>query len=201
MTLQLDVVRKSYGSNLVLRGFTGTFLLGRIAALIGPNGAGKTTLLRIAAGLQHADGGTVSRAHVVYYGGFDTMPVRGTIEAFRTALGLERTSDRRKLGRLSRGELQRVGLAAALELPSDTLLLDEPWTALEPDARDALDGELRRIAMDRIVVCSTHDLDQVARIADDFVFLAAGTAVWKKREDGNVTRDELLRLYHESKSR
>lgn len=201
MTLQLDAVRKSYGSNEVLRGFTGTFVRGRIAALIGPNGAGKTTLLRIAAGLQHADGGTVSGTHVVYYGGFDTMPVRGTIDAFRTALGLEETSDRRKLGKLSRGELQRVGLSAALELPSDALLLDEPWTALEPDAREQLDGELQRIASDRIVICSTHDLDHVARIADDFVFLAAGTAVWKKREEGGVTRDELLRLYHESKSR
>ncbi|HYC59804.1 MAG TPA: ATP-binding cassette domain-containing protein [Thermoanaerobaculia bacterium] len=201
MTLQLDAVRKSYGANEVLRGFTGTFARGRIAALIGPNGAGKTTLLRIAAGLQHADGGTVSRAQVLYYGGFDTMPARGTIDAFRSALGLQRASDTRKLAKLSRGELQRVGLAAALELPSDALLLDEPWTALEPDARDELNGALQRIATDRIVVCSTHDLDQVARIADDFVFLAAGTAVWKKREDGGITRDELLRLYHESKSR
>jgi ABC-type multidrug transport system ATPase subunit len=200
VTLQLESIRKSYGSHDVLRGFTGTFAPGRIAALIGPNGAGKTTLLRIAAGLQIADGGTVSRVKTVYYGGFDTMPLRGKVSQFRRALGLAAEGDSRKLSTLSRGELQRVGLSAALELPADALLLDEPWTALEPDAREELDRELQRIAADRIVVCSTHDLDQVSRIADDWVFLAAGTALWKKREDGIATREDLLRLYRDSKA-
>jgi ABC-type multidrug transport system ATPase subunit len=83
LTLRLEGIRKRYGSHEVLRGFSGTFEVGRVAALVGPNGAGKTTLLRIAAGLQHPNAGTVDGESVPCYGGFDVLPAHGTIDLRR----------------------------------------------------------------------------------------------------------------------
>jgi ABC-type multidrug transport system ATPase subunit len=186
----------------VLRGFSGTFLSGRIAALIGPNGAGKTTLLRIAAGLQRADSGFTRGGGVLYYGGFDLLPVKGSINELRRALGLSPVQKgSRRLSKLSRGELHRVGLDIALALATDVLLLDEPWTALEPDAREALSAELRAHAQYRVIVCSSHDLDEVARLADDVVFLTDGVGVWKRGDASGAPfdRDELIRIYRQSK--
>src|SRR5207248_9225832 len=114
------------------------------------------------------------------------------------ALGLPPVADgSRKMSKLCRGELHRVGLDVAFELASDVLLLDEPWTALEPDAREALNVRLRSTVEGRVLICSSHDLDEVARVADDVVFLAGGVALWKRREDASVAfdRDELIRVY------
>lgn len=193
-------VRKRYGSTDVLNGVSGTFAAGRIGALIGRNGAGKTTLLRIAAGLQRATSGTVASGRVLYYGGFDSMPVRGRINALRTSLGLpDVDGGSRTLSKLSRGELHTVGLDLAFALATDVLLLDEPWTALEPDARDMLNERLRLFAREHVVVCSSHDLGEVARVADDVVFLQDGIANWVRREDGPFDRDALTRIYRQAR--
>jgi ABC-2 type transport system ATP-binding protein len=199
--LGLQDIHKSYGSRVVLRGFSGTFLPGRLGALVGPNGAGKTTLLRIAAGLQFADHGSVTSADIVYYGGFDSLPVAGTVTSLRRALGLTPAQPGRdgSLRALSRGQLHSAGLDAAIDMGRSILLLDEPWTSLEPDARERLNERLRLIASEgRVVVCSSHDLDEVARIADDVVLINAGASIWRRREneaEGRFDRDAILELY------
>lgn len=200
-TLLFDHVDKSYGSLQVLKDFHGTFVRGRIAAIVGPNGAGKTTLLRIAAGLQSPTNGAVIKSGGLYYGGFDLLPRKGCVDDLRHALGLQpvRQGDR-KLSVLSRGELQQAGLDAAFDLDPEVLLLDEPWTALEPDAREALNIRMRDASFSHIIVCSSHDLDEVVRVADDVVFLAHGAATWKRRESaGSFDRADLLNTYRESK--
>ena len=128
--------------------------------------------------------------------------MRGRIDDLRRALGLGVTAGgERRLSRLSRGELHAVGLDLAFELASDVLLLDEPWTALEPDAREALNDRLRLFAEQHVVVCSSHDLDEVARVADDVVFLQDGVARWMRREEAAFDRDELIRVYRQGKQR
>ncbi len=202
MPLEVTALHKTYGDREVLRGFNGTFESGRVTALIGPNGAGKTTLLRIIAGLQRADSGTVSGGRVLYYGGFDLLPSRGTVNQFRHALGLPKhaADGARQLRQLSRGERQGVGLDAAIELAPAVLLLDEPWTALEPDSRASLNETLRLIAHDRVVLCSTHDLDEVIRVAEDVVFLSNGLGTFKRHTATEMPdREELVNLYRESR--
>ncbi len=196
----VEAVWKSYGTTEVLRGVSVVFSPGRLTALVGPNGAGKTTLLRIVAGLQHPTRGRVLAHDVLYFGGYDLLPVRGTIVRFRRALGLgDAGADRRALATLSRGQLQQVGLDASLDLAPETLLLDEPWSSLEPDARDRLNERLALFAASgRIVVCSSHELDEVARVADDVAFLRDGAVQSVRRESlgGNrFDRDGLLVRY------
>jgi ABC-2 type transport system ATP-binding protein len=196
--LELSSVTKAYGANSVLRGFSGRFPAGRVAALVGPNGAGKTTLFRIAAGLQRADSGEVHGGHVLYYGGFDVLPQRRTLGELRNALGLNPVpTGYRKLFSLSRGELQLAGLQIAFELSWGVLLLDEPWTALEPDARETLNAQIRDAVAERVILCSSHDLDEVARVADDVTFLRDGVGVCVAREDypDGFRREDLIRMY------
>jgi ABC-2 type transport system ATP-binding protein len=197
--LRLVDLCKSYGARMVLRGFSGDFTAGRVSALIGPNGAGKTTLMRIVAGLQSCDSGAVfTPAAVAYYGGFDTMPLRGTVRELRRALDLEPGTDRRRLSRLSRGELQQCGLDAILDLQAKIVLLDEPWTGLEPHARRDLSARLANVAAaGAIVICSSHDLDEVARVATDVVFLDDGKAVWKS----GAAPGELIDLFADARVR
>jgi ABC-type multidrug transport system ATPase subunit len=200
VSLRFEQVAKSYGGTPVLRELSITFEAGRVAALVGPNGAGKTTMLRIGAGLQFADAGRVDATDVLYYGGFDTLPLRGTIDGLRRALGLGPAPDgRRSLSRLSRGQLHQTGLDIALESNCSTLLLDEPWTSLEPDAREALNERLSAAAAaGRLVLCSSHDLDEVARVADEVAFLRDGVITRVRREeldDPRFDRGMLLQRY------
>jgi ABC-2 type transport system ATP-binding protein len=202
-SLRFFDVGKRYGAIRALSGCTFAFGPGRVAAIVGPNGAGKTTLLRIGAKLQFADSGHVEVRDVLYYGGFQQLPVKGMVNQLRASLGLGGASrhGNRKLSTLSSGELQRVGLEIAFDLDRDVLLLDEPWGSLEPDSREELNRMISSYAVRHTVLCSSHDLDEVARTADDVVLLSDGEGQLYKREDfgGQFNRDDLLDVYRQSK--
>lgn len=195
--LALNEIRQSYSGAVVLNEVSFAIPAGVVVGLVGPNGAGKTTLMRIAAGLQVPDAGRVSSRRAGYFGGFDTLPVSGTINGLRRGLGLQpHAAGSKRLSKLSRGELQSVGLVAAFELGCDVLLLDEPWTSLEPDRRDALSTRISDYARTgRSVVCSSHELDEVARVAQEVLFIGGGQLIRVQAENGGFDRENLLRLY------
>jgi len=77
---------------------------------------------------------------------------------------------------LSGGEQQRVGVARALAADPDLLLMDEPFAAVDPITRDALQAELARIHRDtgKTIVFVTHDIDEALRLATDIAILDHG---------------------------
>jgi osmoprotectant transport system ATP-binding protein len=77
---------------------------------------------------------------------------------------------------LSGGEQQRVGVARALAADPELLLMDEPFAAVDPVTRAALQGEIVRIqrATKKTIVFVTHDIDEALRLASDIAILERG---------------------------
>ena len=128
---------------------------------------------------------------LVYLGELRGMPAadaRSEATELLTALGLgERTKD--KLEKLSLGNQQRVQIAASLMADPSMLVLDEPFSGLDPIAVDAMSAMLQqRTASGIPVLFSSHQLDLVDRLCDALVILSQGRVV------AAGTREELIAM-------
>lgn len=182
---------KSYGRHSVLQDVSFLLQAGEILGLVGLNGSGKTTLLRILAGLVRPDAGAArwvgkrspTAAALVYFGGGDTLPPSLTAKRWATLFDVEESVERcngRRVGRMSRGSRQRVGLSVAFARdPLSTLLLDEPWEGLDPVSGEWLTGSLRERVRGGYgsVIVSSHRLHDLVTVANRFVVLANGAAI------------------------
>jgi ABC-2 type transport system ATP-binding protein len=181
--LELAAVTKAFGSRQVLNQAWLQVRAGEAVGLIGANGAGKTTLLRIAAGLVRPDGGSVrwsaitsdEEARIQYYGGEMTLP--SSVPARRWAsLFKVRIDDRRRIGRLSRGGRQMLGLRVLLSGDeADLLLLDEPWEGLDPEGSAWLTDTVRRWrSRGAALLISSHRLYDLDSVCTRFLLLDNG---------------------------
>ncbi len=94
-------------------------------------------------------------------------------------LGLESNLRERYPHQLSGGQQQRVGVARALAADPQVLLMDEPFGALDPVTRGALQQEMTRIhrLLGRTIVLVTHDIDEAPRLAEHLVLMDHGEVV------------------------
>ncbi|HSE81393.1 MAG TPA: ABC transporter ATP-binding protein [Gaiellaceae bacterium] len=168
---------------------------GEVFGYLGPNGAGKTTTIRLLLDLIRPTRGRASIAgHDVnaasvearrltgYLPGELKPPAQSTAAGFLAHLGrlrggVERTAVEelaarldldlgRRIGDLSKGNKQKVGVIAAFMHDPEVLILDEPTTGLDPIRQeDVLDLVRERAAAGRTVFLSSHELDQVEHVA------------------------------------
>lgn len=188
---------RRYGRSTVLAGLDLTLAAGEALLLLGPNGAGKSTLLRTLAGLARADAGSVriggrpvpeARGRVGFLSHesllYDDLTVDENL-AFAARLHRLRERDvvaqalasvgsaeqgPRLVRHLSRGQLQRVALARAFLHAPDLLLLDEPYTGLDPRSAAELTALLSRYRADgRALIVVGHQpepgWDAITRVA------------------------------------
>ncbi|MFP1591641.1 ABC transporter ATP-binding protein [Escherichia coli] len=101
------------------------------------------------------------------------------IDELMTLLGLESNLRERYPHQLSGGQQQRVGVARALAADPQVLLMDEPFGALDPVMRGALQQEMTRIhrLLGRTIVLVTHDIDEALRLAEHLVLMDHGEVV------------------------
>ncbi len=196
-------VCKEFGAERVLHQVDLELRAGSFTSLVGPSGCGKTTLLRIIAGLETADAGTIElRGHG---GGAPRLGVvfqQGSLLPWKTvwrnvALGLELagvdratisdrvdralslvhlTGSERKLPyQLSGGMQQRAGIARALAIDPDILLMDEPFASVDAQTREELHDELLSIweGSGKTVLFVTHSIDEAIVLSDEVVVLGA----------------------------
>jgi len=189
---------KRYGRTLALRGVDLHLEAGELVGLLGPNGAGKSTLTKIACGLVRHDGGTIEVARPLgYLAELFRFPDWCTAEELltlhqeltRSAGGAAERAEllelvgladatRVRVGAMSKGMQQRLGIAQALVGGPRVLLLDEPTSALDPAGRRtvrALLEELRRREV--AVLLNSHLLSEVELVCDRVVIVARGEVV------------------------
>lgn len=194
MILARDV-EKRYGAKRVLRGLSFRLDRGGTLLVTGPNGSGKTTLLRLVAGLAAPTKGElevgVERSELGYLGheallyrdltALENLELYGRLYRVperreRSGMLLERFGVWEVRGDLvssySRGMTQRLALCRALLHDPSVLVLDEPYTALDGEGAELLDGELAAIAGQKTIVISTHDPERVAARATERLVLA-----------------------------
>ena len=202
---QLTGVVKRYDATTALNGLDLTIRPGELLSLLGANGAGKTTAVRLLLGLGKPTSGearvfgqdprdTASRTrvgamlqvarlpetlrvreHIDLFSSYypDPMPMSEVIEAAGLQ-GLEK----RKYGQLSGGQQKRTLFALAVCGNPDLLILDEPTTGLDVEARRGLWKQIRAfIARGRSVLLTTHYLAEAEALADRVVVINKGVVV------------------------
>ena len=196
VALELQGVRKAYGSTVVLDDVDVHVVRGDRIALVGPNGAGKSTLMRMLSGVETPDRGARVEGHnlVTQYFAqdeatrldpnltvYDTLGAASSVEmlpAIRNILGgfLFSGDDVTKPARvLSGGERTRLAVARMLLCPSNTLLLDEPTNHLDIDSTDVLLDALADF--DGTLVFVSHDRYFVDKLATTVIEVGHGAAV------------------------
>ncbi len=197
-------ISKTYGGGEALRDVDLDFPRGKLTSLLGPSGCGKTTLLKIIAGLIDADRGSVAvngkkvsapgpeRAFV--FQDFALLPwatvlrnvafgleLRGTAKEEREAIARRYVADVGLAGfedkyphELSGGMRQRVGLARALCVDADVLLLDEPFSAVDEQNRRKFQEDLIRLRtnQNKTFIFVTHSIEEAVYISDRIVLLS-----------------------------
>ena len=111
---------------------------------------------------------------------WDKARTNARVDELLTLVGLPPADYRRRYpAQLSGGEQQRVGLARALAVNPDTMLMDEPFGALDAITRSKLQVELRRIHQElgQTIIFVTHDIDEAVRLADEIVIMREGRIV------------------------
>jgi ABC-2 type transport system ATP-binding protein len=180
---------------------------GEVFGFLGPNGAGKSTLIRILLDLIRPTAGTVSvlgrrpnhrepdlRASIGYLPGELRMPERSTAGAYlhhlarlRAGRGAEEIAPlaerfnldlRRRIGKLSKGNKQKIGLIQSFMHEPELLILDEPTSGLDP----LLQREFHQLVRDRrnlgvTVFMSSHVLSEIEDIADRVAIIRSGRLV------------------------
>jgi ABC-2 type transport system ATP-binding protein len=204
MSILLKNISKNYGDQKALNGVTLTIEKGQITGLLGPNGAGKSTLMKIitgailpSSGKAMVNGVDVIASPLEVQRSLGYLPehnpqylelyVREYLEYVaqlykvdkeriptvieQTVLGPEQ---HKKIGSLSKGYRQRVGLAAALIPDPEVLILDEPTTGLDPAQLIEIRALLKNIAANKTVLFSTHIMQEVVELCSSCIFLQGG---------------------------
>jgi ABC-2 type transport system ATP-binding protein len=201
-------LEKRYGEKIALGGVDLRVEPGELIGLLGPNGAGKSTLTKIACGLVRAGSGSAevngapagsaeARATIGYLAELFRFPdwlsadelvglhqrlagSPGEVEERRELLslvGLEEAAEVR-VGAMSKGMQQRLGIAQALVGSPKLLLLDEPTSALDPMGRRVVRDLLRELRSRGVaVLLNSHLLSEVELVCDRVAILDAGVVV------------------------
>ena len=212
MKLEVKNIRKSFGEKEVLHGVSFQVEGGKALGLLGRNGAGKTTTIRILMDVFHANSGEilldgkkfVPSMHqigylpeerglypkrkvidqMVYLAELRGMGAREARESARKKLARLEISEHenKKLETLSKGNQQKVQLAATLVNDPKIVILDEPFSGLDPVNSQILKDVVSELIADgRLVIFSSHQMSYVEEFCDNIAIIDKGQVVLEGR--------------------
>jgi ABC-2 type transport system ATP-binding protein len=210
MSIKVQSISKFYGAQKALDSVSFTINKGEIVGFLGPNGAGKSTLMKILTGYIPASTGEVLvnnfslrnekikaqkctgylpehnplyldmyvKEFLQFNAAIYKVPKKDVEQCIKN-VGLTPESHK-KIGQLSKGYRQRVGLAAALLHNPEVLILDEPTTGLDPNQLVEIRNLIKTVGKNKTVLFSTHIMQEVEAICDRVILIHKGTIVADK---------------------
>ena len=208
MKIEVENITKSFGENSVLKGVSIEAESGKAVGILGRNGAGKTTTIRIIMGVFApdsgevlADGEKINRDRIrigylpeergmypkkiiidqlVYFAvlkGMSKAEAKASAEYWLEKLQMSEHKNRR-LDNLSKGNQQKIQLAATLISNPDIIILDEPFSGLDPVNAMLLENIVREfIGSGKIALFSSHQMNYIEEFCDDIYILNGGRIV------------------------
>ncbi|MGN0394502.1 MAG: ABC transporter ATP-binding protein [Coprococcus sp.] len=208
MRLELKDIKKSFDGKEILHGISFNVESGKALGLLGRNGAGKTTTIRIIMDVFHADSGEVMldgkpfkftsdqvgylpeerglypkriiNEQLIYLAQLRGMSKKEAEKSTSKWLEKLEVSEyaKRKLDTLSKGNQQKVQLAATLVANPDIVILDEPFSGLDPVNSQILKNVIRELISEgKIVIFSSHQMSYVEEFCEDIVIINHGEVV------------------------
>lgn len=210
MSIEVQNISKNYGAQKALDNISFSVKKGEIVGFLGPNGAGKSTLMKILTTYITADEGEAKvnghdvsseiksvqksvgylpehnplyldlyiREYLAFNADIYKVP-KSRIEEVIQLTGLTPESSK-KIGQLSKGYRQRVGLACALLHDPEVLILDEPTTGLDPNQLVEIRELIKNIGKNKTVFLSTHIMQEVEAICERVIIINNGKLVTDK---------------------
>ena len=220
MSIEVTNLSKSYGAQKALDSITFSVKKGEIVGFLGPNGAGKSTLMKILTTYLAADEGVALvndknvisdtkevqkiigylpehnplyldlyvREYLAFNADVYKVP-SSRIQEVIELTGLTPESHK-KIGQLSKGYRQRVGLANALLHNPEVLILDEPTTGLDPNQLVEIRNVIKNVGKDKTVFLSTHIMQEVEAICDRVIIIDKGKIVADKKLEVLIAIDK-----------
>ena len=208
MKIELKNINKSFDKKHILKDISFSIKSGRALGFLGRNGAGKTTTIRILMDIFRGDTGEIlldgkkfnreeykigylpeergmyQKVNIldqlIYFGelrGMSRKSAKESGEKLLKKLGIAEYANK-KLETLSKGNQQKVQLAEALITDPDIIILDEPFSGLDPVNAQSLKNIIKEnIAKHKIVIFSSHQMSQVEEFCQDIVFIKAGRII------------------------
>lgn len=204
MSLYIQNLTKKFGDQVALNGINISIDQNEIIGLLGPNGAGKSTLMKCIVGIHHFDEGQIvfngndileeeiaSKKNIGFLPENNPLYLdmyvkeslqflanihqisKSRIEEVIDLVGL--TSEKnKKIGQLSKGYQQRVGLAQAIMHEPDLLILDEPTNGLDPNQIIEIRNVIKKIGEEKTVLFSTHIMQEVEALCTRVILIHQG---------------------------
>jgi len=208
MSLELNNVSKSFGKTIALKNINLSFEKGRIYGLLGPNGSGKSTMLKLMTGLVFPDEGTVmlngkpvtrkSSEQVaflteldMFYDGFTVGETVEYVASQFADFSIEKASrllqelnldSKKKVNSLSKGNRGRLKLVMTLARDTAAILLDEPFSGLDPMVRDSIVNSLLKYIdfENQVIIIATHEITEIESLLDEAIAIHYGEITAKE---------------------
>ncbi len=225
MSINVQNITKTFGNQKALDNISFSIAKGEIVGFLGPNGAGKSTMMRVLTTYHQADSGTATvngfdvqkaarsvqksigylpehnplyvELYVKEYLAFNADVYQVNKQKIKEVIeqtGLTPEANK-KIGQLSKGYRQRVGLAAALLHDPDVLILDEPTTGLDPNQLIEIRKLIREIGKEKTILLSTHIMKEVEAVCNRVIIINKGLVVAdKKLEDLRETEQQVIEV-------
>ena len=205
-SVEVSHLSKSYNGQSVVNDITFDIAKGEVFGLIGPNGAGKTTIIRILLDIIRSDSGEIRILNntfsgelknkigylpeerglykkltvmetLVYLGALKNMRSKDRALMFLDKMGMLPHKDK-KISELSKGMQQKIQLIAALIHDPEFIILDEPYSGLDPVNMKLVKDLIIELGKEgKTILISTHMMDQVERMCDRMFMIHKGKGV------------------------